>query len=710
MNADRPSFPRHSARTLRFTLGVPRNFAVSPDGARVAFLRAPSGTDRRTMLWAADIGDGVVERVVADPRGLTGDDETLSAAERARRERAREGAAGIVTYATDRDLRRAVFTLSGAMYVAELDGSPDIRPVPATSPLFDPRLDPTGRQIAYVAQDRVRIVDVTTGQDAELGGQDTAESVTWGLAEFIAAEEMGRSRGFWWAPDGSALLVSRVDTTAVNRWHIADPAHPGRDPQQIAYPAAGTRNATVELHLIALDGARVQVSWDTEAYEYLAAVHWSGRGAPLLHVQNRVQRSTQVLSVDVTTGATQLLHTDSDPDWVELVDGVPHWGPGGELVRVGESTGRRRLFLGDRMVSADLQVRAVLGSTRAGGAGELLFTASAEDPTQVHVHRTGPDGPVAVSAAPGVHAAAAGGGTVVLVSSALARVGRTVTVRRDDAVVGEIATLSADPGITPVARTLSAGPREVRTVVLLPTGHRPGTPLPVLLDPYGGPHAQRVLSSANSFLESQWWADAGFAVVIADGRGTPGRDAAWERAVAGDLAGPVLADQIAALHAAAEQFSDLDTDRVAIRGWSFGGYLAALAVLRRPDVFHAAIAGAPVTDWALYDTHYTERYLGTPTDDPDNYARSSLCTDGVLSPDLVPRPGDPIRPLLLVHGLADDNVVAAHTLQLSAALLAAGRPHQVLPLSGVTHMTPQETVAENLLLLQLDFLRRSLGA
>jgi dipeptidyl-peptidase-4 len=141
-----------------------------------------------------------------------------------------------------------------------------------------------------------------------------------------------------------------------------------------------------------------------------------------------------------------------------------------------------------------------------------------------------------------------------------------------------------------------------------------------------------VLSSANSFLESQWWADAGFAVVVADGRGTPGRDAAWERAVAGDLAGPVLADQIAALHAAAEQFSDLDTDRVAIRGWSFGGYLAALAVLRRPDVFHAAIAGAPVTDWALYDTHYTERYLGTPTDDPDNYARSSLCTDGVLSP------------------------------------------------------------------------------
>jgi dipeptidyl-peptidase-4 len=246
---------------------------------------------------------------------------------------------------------------------------------------------------------------------------------------------------------------------------------------------------------------------------------------------------------------------------------------------------------------------------------------------------------------------------------------------------------------------LLAGPGEIRTALLLPSGHRPGTALPVLMDPYGGPHAQRVLSTANAFLESQWWADQGFAVVIADGRGTPGRGSEWERAVHLDLATPVLADQVDALHAAAAACPDLDLSRVGIRGWSFGGYLAALAVLRRPDVFHAAIAGAPVTDWALYDTHYTERYLGTPTSHPEVYSATSLLTDAEKLE----------RPLLLVHGLADDNVVAAHTLQLSAALLAAGRPHQVLPLSGVTHMTPQEVVAENLLLFQLDFLRRALG-
>ena len=218
------------------------------------------------------------------------------------------------------------------------------------------------------------------------------------------------------------------------------------------------------------------------------------------------------------------------------------------------------------------------------------------------------------------------------------------------------------------------------------------------MDPYGGPHAQRVLAARGAHLTSQWFADQGFAVVVVDGRGTPGRGPEFERAVRGDLAGPVLEDQIDALHALAEQNPDLDLTRVGIRGWSFGGYLAALAVLRRPDVFHAAVAGAPVTDWALYDTHYTERYLGHPEEEPDTYARSSVVED---APRLT-------RPLMLVHGLADDNVVAAHTLRLSSALLAAGKPHSVLPLSGVTHMTPQEVVAENLLLLQVRFLKDAL--
>jgi dipeptidyl-peptidase-4 len=219
------------------------------------------------------------------------------------------------------------------------------------------------------------------------------------------------------------------------------------------------------------------------------------------------------------------------------------------------------------------------------------------------------------------------------------------------------------------------------------------------MDPYGGPHAQRVVAARGAHLTSQWFAEQGFAVVVVDGRGTPGRGPEFERAVWGDLAEPVLDDQVDALRALAADHPDLDLTRVGIRGWSFGGYLAALAVLRRPDVFHAAVAGAPVTDWTLYDTHYTERYLGRPDTHPEAYERTSLLPDAEKL----------TRPLLLVHGLADDNVVAAHTLRLSSALLAAGRPHSVLPLSGVTHMTPQEVVAENLLLLQVEFLRGALG-
>jgi dipeptidyl-peptidase-4 len=208
------------------------------------------------------------------------------------------------------------------------------------------------------------------------------------------------------------------------------------------------------------------------------------------------------------------------------------------------------------------------------------------------------------------------------------------------------------------------------------------------------------------YLNAQWIADHGFAVLVVDGRGTPGRGPAWDRAVRDDFSGATLQDQVDGLHAAAEQYPDLDLTRVAIRGWSYGGYLSALAALRRPDVFHAAVVGAPVTDWRLYDTCYTERYLGHPDEQPEVYAANSLFPEA--------GPGawewaEPQRPMLVIHGLADDNVVAAHTLRLSSALLAAGRAHTVLPLSGVTHMTPQEVVAENLLKLQVGFLKDALG-
>jgi dipeptidyl-peptidase-4 len=707
------SFPRQEARTRRFTLGVPRSFRVSPDGARVAYLRTNSGGDPVTCLWTLDVETGA-ERLAADPRTLGGDERDLPPEERARRERVREQAGGIVTYATDADLTVAVFGWSGRVFAVDLAANTDPREVAVPGPVLDPRPDPAGKRLAYVRAGALRAASLDSAAGGvpaggvPAGDQVLAEAagVTFGLAEFIAAEEMGRTRGYWWAPDGSALLAARVDETPVNRWHIADPANPDRTPAEVAYPAAGTPNAAVSLLVARLDGTTVEVDTDRAAFPYLVTACWTGEHDPLVVVQSRDQRRMRLLTVDAGTGRAEVLHEDTDPSWLEIVPGVPVWTADGRLVWTADREDTRRLIIGapgalaqaEPVTPPGLQVRAVIdvdGDT-------VLFQASAE-PAEIGLWSCGPDGLTRLGPEGGVEVGTRAGGTTVVARRGLDQDGVTVRVYRDGAAVADIASLAENPALpAPRPVLFGAGPREVRTAVLFPSWHEPGKgKLPVLVDPYGGPHAQRVLAARSAYLTAQWFAEQGFAVVIADGRGTPGRGPQWERAVAGDLAGPVLEDQVDALREAAARFGDLDTERVAIRGWSFGGYLAALAVLRRPDVFGAAIAGAPVTDWRLYDTHYTERYLGLPEEDPEPYERGSLIN-------LAERAGEP-RPLMLIHGLADDNVVVAHTLRLSGALLAAGYPHRVLPLSGITHMASQEAVAENLLLLQLDFLRGALG-
>lgn len=707
--AQRLSFPRQHARTQRFSLGAPRAFTAAPDGSRVVFVRSASGTDRTGMLWVLDLADGGgTERVAADPRALLdGSAEHLSAAERARRERSREGGAGIVGYATDAAVELAAFALSGRLFVAELRAG-TARELPAPAPVIDPRPAPDGRHIAYVSGGALRVTGADGEGDRALAAPDAveADTVTYGLAEFIAAEEMDRFRGFWWSPESDRLLVARVDEAPVQRWWIADPAHPDREPTSVAYPAAGTDNADVRLFVVGLDGVRTEVSWDRARYPYLARVHWSADGAPLLLVQARDQRSALYLAVDPDNGSTRMVHADEDADWLELFPGSPCWSPSGRLVRIVDEGGARVLAWGERpLTGPQLHVRAVLDVTEDSALISASAGEGAADPEigEVHVYRVNELGVERVSQEPGVHSAVRAGDVTVLVSATLDRPGSRVSVLRDGKQIATVASHAQRPGLTPRVELLEGGARRIPCAVLLPTGYDPADgPLPVLMDPYGGPHGQRVMKAHNVYLTSQWFADQGFAVIVADGRGTPGRSPAWEKSVKGDLT-RTLEDQVEALHALAERFP-LDLDRVAMRGWSFGGYLSAMAVLRRPDVFHAAVVGAPVTDLRLYDTHYQERYLDDPRTSPEAYRNSSLVSDDGLVD-----PGEPHRPMQIIHGLADDNVVVAHALRLSSALLAAGRPHEVLPLSGVTHMTPQEQVAENLLLLQVDFLRRSLN-
>ncbi|MGH3437232.1 MAG: prolyl oligopeptidase family serine peptidase [Sciscionella sp.] len=693
-----PSFPRLQARTQRFTLGTPRTFRVAPDGSRVVFLRSSSGVDARHNLYRLDPADGG-ETCVIDAAAVSGGvaEEVLPPEEKARRERSRTQAGGVTGYACDARVRVATVALSGKLYVADLGGG-GVREIAVPAPVIDPRPDPTGSRVAYVHGSGVRVHELDSGADRELVGraENEGEDIRWGLAEFIAAEEMGRARGYWWSPEGDRLLVTRTDATSVPRWHIADPANPQRPPNTVAYPAAGTANVDVTLALVALDGARVDVTWDNTAFPYLSSVHWSAAGAPLLAVQSRDQRTMRVLAVDTVTGATSVLAEDTDPHWVDIVDGVPAWTPDGRLLRVIASGGGYRLLVGEQDISGDgLQVRAVLDV----GEHDVLFTASADDPCQMHVYAGGEGGVRRLSQGDGVHSAARGGDVTVLTHWGLSHDGAKVRVLRAELDVVEVTSRAVASPLLPRPVLLTVGERRLRCALLLPSGHREGDRLPVLLDPYGGPHAQRVMHTRGAYLGPQWLADQGFAVLIADGRGTPGRGPEWDRAVHHKLAAVTLADQVDALREVAARYPDLDTSRVAIRGWSYGGYLAALAVLRRPDVFHAAVAGAPVIDWRLYDTHYTERYLGHPDDHPEVYQGNSLLADAQQLR----------RPLLLIHGLADDNVFAAHSLRLSQALLAAGKAHDVLPLSGVTHMSPtDEAAAEHFLRFQVDWIKRAL--
>ena len=696
------SFPRQAARTLRFSLGVPRSFRVARDGRRVLFLRSKSGTDRVTCLWLLDL-DSMTEQLVADPADLLGGGgESLSPEERALRERTREAAAGIVGFNTDADMTKVCFMLSGSPWVLNLDAEPAAGASgPATrlecsTPVVDPRIDPTGSRVAYASGGGLRVIELDSGADRELIAGEGPE-VRWGLPEHVAAEEMGRTSGFWWMPEGQALLVARVDNSPVQRWYIADPANPDRPATELAYPAAGTPNADVTLWVVGLDGSRREVKWDRNEYPYLTRV-WCERTPGVVQVQSRDQRRVRILSVGAD-GESGVLRDQEDAVWIELMQGAPTILPDGRLLHPLDdlAADTRSLAIdGEPVTPPGLQVRAVLSVGERG----VVFAGATEDATQLHLWRLDLDGRVEpITTEPGVHVGAASGDVVVATSRTLERTAaRTVVYRRGEPI-GEIESLAQTPSITPRARVRPVGRRGLNTSLLLP--ERVDGPLPVIMDPYGGPHAQRVVSSLGAYTTSQWFADQGFAVVVADGRGSPGRGPQFEKSISGDLATPALEDQVEALHALAEDHPELDLTRVGIRGASFGGFLSALAVLRRPDVFHAAVATASVTDWRLYDTHYTERYLGLPDESPENYARSSLLDD---APKLE-------RPLLLVHGLADDNVVVAHTLRLSAALLAAGRSHQVLPLSGITHMTaPSEVVAENLLALEVDFFRTHLGS
>jgi dipeptidyl-peptidase 4 len=729
------TFPRQHARTRRFTLGEPKAFRISNDGSRIVFLRSLGGSDPVNRLWTADRKpDGSwTERMVADPTSLFGggiSDSDLPAAERSRRERLREQANGVTSFDIDASASIAVFTLAGHLVATDLNAEIDNTRVVESAPgAYDPRLAPDGQHIAYVSDRCLRVVSLSRSEpnDRLLAG-DHNENVTWGVADFNAAEEFDRYRGFWWSPDSTHVVAARVDNTPVRIWYISDPANPSRKPVEHRYPIAGSDNAIVTLSTIEVaTGERVDIDSDHKTYPYLVTVQWTGNGLTALWM-NREQTTHRVLLVEPTAGTCRTIFERSEPIWIELTPGTPILSGDGSITTVIEtsfdesatrSSALVRVHANDDakvLTPANLQVRRVVyvDDTRvvlvANASGPLAGWAVDDDPSQTALIEVSlASGSIVVLAGgsgdPGMTdatcALTSSGFVVVVRHTSLTKPRAEITVTLGGQRAHQFGNLAEVALVEPKPVFYRSGGRRLSYCLLLPSKmsqYSGQSKLPVLLDPYGGPHAQRVVAARNAHASSQWFADQGFIVLVVDGRGTPGLGPDFEREIQGNFADPVLEDQVEGLLDAAKNCPQMDLSRVGIRGWSFGGYLAALAVLKRPDVFHAAVAGAPVTDFRLYDTGYTERYLGDPNTNMGAYERS----------DLIPLAKNLARPLMLIHGLADDNVVAAHTLQLSSALLAHGKPHEVLPLSGVTHMTPQEDVAENLLKLQVEFLHRSL--
>ena len=445
-------------------------------------------------------------------------------------------------------------------------------------------------------------------------------------------------------------------------------------------------------------------------------------------------------------GSTRVLEKHSNAYWLDLIHGTPAFTPNGRLICAMndmDADTNRLTVDGVPFTPAGLQVREVLNVTDddvlcvvqrtpellSDDSLPFLWQSNAADHDArsfdvVSIRYDGTWEPLTY--APGQWTMSrAGNGCVVTgrgMDDATVQMQHCMNIVTTDEngtdvasmVVSPIENHAETPGFTPNVHFTRLGERGLYTAIVLPSAsseYAHADTLPVLMKPYGGPGFQQVVENQSFYWDAQWWADQGYIVVTADGRGTTGRGPKWDRAIYETMKSVTLEDQVDAVRALPEALATLatqenkessettipqpDLNRVAMIGWSYGGFLSALAVLEAPETFAAACAGAPPTDWTLYDTHYTERYLGL---DPAVYERNSIISD---APQLN-------RPLMLIHGFADDNVTIAHSLRLSQALMAAGRKHTFLPLTGITHMTNDETVAENLLILQRDFLAEAL--
>lgn len=641
---------------------APASIAFSPDGAVVTYLLAGvEDLDRR--LFALDLATGETRLLIEPPAAVT--EESMTPEERLRRERAREMGLGVTSYAW---AKKANVVMTPRPDGVHVDGAPRI-----DGPVLDPQLSPDGSRVAYVRDGELWVDDtqLTTGADPDAG-------LTNGLAEFIAQEEMDRYHGFWWSPDGARIAFTEVDERHIPLFRIPHFGSDAVEDEAHRYPFVGADNAKVRLGIV--DVATRAVQWlDLPDFEYLGRVDWAPDGSLLVQTTDRRQQHLTLTRFEPDGGSSTVLEEHSDV-WINLHDMLRPLADG-RFVWASERTGFRHLYLYERdgtlvrpLTAGDWQVDSVDGVDDE--VGMVWFSATKDGPTERHLYEVsfdgGPEGIRRLTDTAGTHHATVSpalGLFVDLHSSVTAQ--PTANVRRlvDGAVVHPLFA-RPDPRVERVGMTPPELGRfgDLHYAVYRPDGAGAG-PWPTALFVYGGPHAQMVSNSwaRPDMMRAQYLRSRGFLVAVCDNRGSARRGLAFEGAIKHRLGHVEVEDQVAFVdHLIAQGLAD--PARVAVYGWSYGGYMALM--LLATGRFAAAVAGAPVTGWDGYDTHYTERYLGLVDENKDGYDASAVFpyVDGI------PGRGE----LMVVHGLIDENVHFRHTGRLANRLIAARKDYELL--------------------------------
>ena len=689
----------------------PRALKLSPDGSLVTLLKPRPDEKERLDLWAIDTRTGK-ERMLVDSK-KTGSGAELSEAEKMQRERDRTvaGSTGIVTYDWSPDGRNILVPVDGDLYLASLEGKVT-RLTDTPDGELNGVVSPKGRFVSFVRGGNL-FVQPMGGKERQLT-QGASDTVSWGVAEFVAQEEMDRRTGYWWSPDDALIAVARVDESPVGTVTRTAIGGEGTKVYTQRYPAAGTPNAIVDLYVMRPDGSgQVKVDLGPDKDVYLARVDWSADGR-ILYVQreSRDQKRLDLLAVDPATGKTKVVLTETAKSWINLSDNF-HPLKDGSFLWWSEKSGHGHLYRIDggkwtALTSGAWEVRQVVGVDE--GRGLVYFTGNRETPLEQQLYVTSlrkPEPPRALTQQGWWNDAVMDGAAtrvivtrqnsdqpkqVYLADSA----GRQLQWLSQNALTGDhpYAPYLASHVKTTFGTVKASDGSTLYTKMLTPP-LEPGKRYPVFMIHYGGPGAGRQVTNTWSGALNQYLVDRGWIVFAIDNRGTPDRGKAFEDQLYRAMGAVEVEDQLKGVEwLKAQPF--VDPRRIATYGWSYGGYMSLKLLEKAPGTFAAAISGAPVTRWELYDTHYTERYLGQPQDRNSAYPSSDAIDDAVKITD----------PLLLIHGMSDDNVVFDNSTALMAKMQGAAVPFELMVYPGQTHRVGGPKISVHLWRTIEDFLAR----